>query len=314
MSSEVEITRSGGISMTLPEVVLAAEEVYDYGMNLMAARRENISEARPIGSKVMDLQAVQRSSRSSSVANSPGSVLEESVSRVHDSEGVSFIESASSNNISNNSSSSSNENVPINVSETESFAVEDTDTDDDVILVVQPIETIELLGDDDDGDVQIVNSDEPIPKPKRLPQQQQQQKLHKSVIQSAPPSSSASTSTNTSMTAQFPAPPRLPETTTTGIGMYHDDEHLTPMLKDLIENHFEGQIDFDLPLMQLSSEDHPEFSAIHPRMDYNKQTRGLFVSHFTTETGIQTDGDFKPARQDMQTQTECSAFLGKRKL
>lgn len=325
MSSEVEINRNSAIpSSTLPEVVLAAEE-YDYGLNListMAATRENIVETGTVmnsflnnGSTVVnkgvDLRDMSRISRSSSVANSPGSVSEEVSGRMNDSEGVSFIdEPILDNNISANSNNNNVDeiNVPMNVEE-ESFAVEDTDTDDDVILVVQPIETIELLGDDDDADVQIVNSDEPIPKPKRLPQHQQKQ------LQQQPHHyGTSSTSTSNNM---FPATPRLPEpSVSSSLGMFSDDEQLAPILKDLLDDHFGGQIDFDLPLginMQVTAEQTEVITHNH-RTNYGKSPRGLFVSHLTTEMAIQTDADYKPEKKDMETQTECSTFCAKRKL
>lgn len=329
MSSEVEINRNSAIpSSTLPEVVLAAEE-YDYGLNListMAATRENIVEtgtvmnnilnnASTVVNKGVDLRDMSRISRSSSVANSPGSVSEEVSGRLNDSEGVSFIEEPIlENTISANNNDVDEINVPINLSpivEEESFAVEDIDTDDDVILVVQPIETIELLGDDDDADVQIVNSDEPIPKPKRLPQhqlkplQQQQQQPH------LYGSSSTSTSFTSASNNMFPAIPRIPEPST--MGMFSDDEQLTPILKDLLDDHFGGQIDFDVPLSVNMQMDQAEITT-HNHPNYGKSLRGLFVSHLTTEMAIQTDTDYKPEKKDMETQTENSAFCGKRKL
>lgn len=335
MSSEVEINRNSAIpSSTLPEVVLAAEE-YDYGLNListMAATRENIvetgtvmsilSNTSMVGNKVVDLRDMSRVSRSSSVANSPGSVTTEEVVTggrlLNDSEGVSIMDEQNHDNNSANSNNNNLDeiNVPINVSsivEEESFAVEDTDTDDDVILVVQPIETIELLGDDDDADVQIVNSDEPIPKPKRLPQHQlKQQQPQPHPFGSSSSSSSSSNTSNINNT--FPATPRLPETSvSSGLSMFSDDEHLAPILKDLLDDHF-GQIDFDIPLavnMQMTP-DQPE--TTHNRINYGKSPRGLFVSHLTTEMAIQTDQDYKPEVKDMETQTECSSFCGKRKL
>lgn len=334
MSSEVEVNRNSAVpSSTLPEVVLAAEE-YDYGLNListMAATRENIvengtvmnilSNTSIVGNKVVDLRDMYRS-RSSSLANSPGSVTEEVTGR-NDSEGVSLVYEQ---NHDNNSANSNNDNevdeinVPINVSplvEEESFAVEDTDTDDDVILVVQPIETIELLGDDDDdgeADVQIVNSDEPIPKPKRLPHQHQLKPQQRQPHQYG--TSSTSSSSNISNNT-FPATPRLPESSvSSGLNMFSDDEHLAPILKDLLDDHF-GQIDFDIPLagnMHMTPD--PTEMTTHNRINYGKSPRGLFVSHLTTEMAIQTDEDYKPQVCDMETQTECSAFCGsgKRKL
>ncbi|XP_063702103.1 uncharacterized protein LOC134832131 [Culicoides brevitarsis] len=327
MSSEVEIGRNGTMpSSTLPDVVLAAsDEEFDFGMNLIttmaASRRENIVEmgsvaaTTTIASKVMDVN----SSRNSSVANSPRSVAEDvATGRVNDSEGVSLIvddnSRSANNNISSNLRSSSNDDVPtISVDVSESFALEDTDTDDDVILVVQPIETIELLGDDDDGDVQIVNSDEPIPKPKRLPQ-----KLHKSVIQ--PTSSTSSSSTNTSSTSDFPGPPRLSEPSVSA--MMPDDEHLTPIL-DLLDDHFGCQFDLPPPMhLPTDPHHHSDFATIQNRsmlatgttQDFSKPTSGLFVSHLTNSMGTQTGCDLKPEKKDMETQTDGVSFCAKRKI
>lgn len=320
MSSEVEISRNSAIpsSTSLPEVVLAGEE-YDYGLNListMAATRENIVESSTVmnilsnssivGSKVIDVRDT----------NSPNSeVIEEEQERateINDVVGViiSIMDDQNAPVIGGNTSDEeilvpTTENVTTTTTtNVESYPVEDTDTDDDVILVVQPIETIELLGDDDDeADVQIINTDEPIPKPKRLPQQQ---KLNKNQ-QPSSSSSSASSSNNNNNTNNFPSIPRLPEPSIGGSTYtFSDDDHIAPLLKDLLNDHF-GQLDFDLPLA----------TNIHLTAESTDDiTRTTFEKSFPTksEIAIQTEEEPRTQLKDMETQTENSAFCGKRKL
>uniref|UniRef100_A0A336M0F1 CSON006523 protein n=1 Tax=Culicoides sonorensis TaxID=179676 RepID=A0A336M0F1_CULSO len=346
MSSEVE---SAIPTSTLPEVVLAAEEngeVYDYGLNListMAAARENISENRStivistqstnsvVGNKMIDVRIINSGSNSEEEEsnNSPSSVnINDSVGVISTHDIISTNSTENENTINSSSNDEIDESVPIINSnssieevEEETVAVEDIDTDDDVILVVQPMETIELLGDDDDdeseADVQIVNSNQPIPKPlpakpKLLPhlnQNQQNLQYHPTTTYNNT-SNNNNSSNNTSMTLSFPSIPRLPEpqagssASTSGLSsIYLDDEPLG-LIKDLLDDHF-GQLDFDLPItanLQMAPEQSQVTSQSHN--SFGKSPRELFVSHLSTEIAIQTEAEYKPHVVDMETQTD----------
>lgn len=291
-----------------------SNDVEDYGTNLIMATAIPLASTSVIvssSSKVIDNNNIPSSQDDSAIIESPssspppiaaeqprgtrpqvdvevGPPIENSHRHVESRNDVPNNERATTSVIR---SSNRNNNVVI---DEEQIAI-DTDTDDDVILVQQPVETIELgEDDDDDEEVQIINTNQPIPKP--LPA-----KKRKYV-----PS------------ATIPPTPRLPESSiassSSAFSLLNDEPDMPeigPLLHDLLDDYF-GPLDFDIPLSEPASLASAEIIPSSSNSN-GKSSGDLFITKSTTtEIAIQTD-DYKPCVVNMETQTDESSLIKKRK-
>lgn len=294
-----------------------SNDVEDYGTNLIMATAIPLASTSVIvssSSKVIDNNNIPSSQDDSAIIESPssspppiaaeqprGTRPQQEINVGSPTIGVSHRHVEIRNDVPNNNDRattsvirSSNRNNNHNVVIDEEQIAIDTDTDDDVILVQQPVETIELgEDDDDDEEVQIINTNQPIPKP--LPAKKRKYL----------PS------------ATIPPTPRLPESSTATSSAYSllNDEpempEIGPLLYDLLDDHF-GHLDFDLPLSEPASLASAEIIPSSSNSN-GKSSGDLFITKSTTtEIAIQTD-DFKPCVVNMETQTDESSLIKKRK-